>query len=227
VGKYTLEDLRARALKMADVPAASSWAGDIDDDINDGLAELHDEIITLWQDCVTVPVSLPVLAGASQLALPADFYSLREIFIVDGTTRAGMNPWEYLDRDETDTGDTSDRPLYRVAGQTIYLMPKASKALSLEVWYVQAFKRLEDDHDELPAIIQDGWAIYPVAYAAAAVLAREESDPSYPMTKMEQVKQRIKRAAATRKGRPRAVQDITGRFSDYRSRMIAGLPRRS
>ena len=222
MARLTLDDLIRRAHQMADIPRpstsrtdASVGINEITDVLNDGLAELHDLLVGTFEDWLTTKTDLATVASTETVLLPSDFYKLRRLFKIEGGQRVQLDPFDFEDMLGTTRTDTSDRPYWRVMNTHLYLNPLPAAAYTLEAWYVRAFNRLEDAGAELSPELPNGWEAFPIAYAAAYMLTKEERDPQVALLQMERARDRIESAARSRGSvGPRSVRDVRGRFGN-------------
>lgn len=209
---------------MADVPEASSsntnafaTLSEMIDVINDGVAELQDILVNTFDDYLTTFENLTTTASTQTTKLPEEFLKLRHMFLLDGTERHAVEPYDFQDLNALDSTETSSRPRYKILGNLIYWHPLPDGAYTIECWYVRRFKRLEDSYDFLRPEIPTGWDRYLVAFGAAYLLAKEESDPSPALLAMQQVRKTIEITAQNRDtSRPKKVTNVLSRFSSDR-----------
>ncbi len=222
MARITLEDIIRRAHQAADVPLDSTSRTDAVigkaeavDVANDGLAELHDILVGVYEDWLTTKTDLTTVASTETILLPDDFYKVRQLFMIDSGQRVELDSWSLSDATGTTRTETSDRPRWRAMNSHMYFNPLPAAAYTLELWYVRQFRRLEDEKDEISPELPTGWEAYPIAYMAAYILSKEERDPQVALLRMERVKARIQSAARNRGTTgPMAVKKSTGRFSD-------------
>lgn len=224
MARITLGDIVRRAHQMADVPQDSTSRTDAVigkaegvDVANDGLAELHDLLVGVYEDWLTTKATLTTTASTETTLLPADFYKLRHLYKLDSGTRVELVPWDLEDAAGTTTTETDDCPRWRIMGTHVYFNPLPAAAYTLEMWYVAQFARLEDDEDEISPELPFGWEAYPIAYVAAYILSKEERDPSPALMQLQRAKDRIQSAARSRGGSgPQAVKRVNSRFQSKR-----------
>jgi len=230
----TAGEIITRGHRMADIPEASALQTDpfVTTDealeiVNEGLGELHDLLVEVYEEWLTeVDTSLSMTAAGRTTALPSDFFKLRGLFLLDGTQRIELYPFDPLDIAGTTTTDTTDRPDYRIVGNKLYWSELPGSAYSLEIWYVRQFRPLDDIADLPEPEIPEGWELFVVAFLANYLLAKEESDTTPAEKALARARRRIESAATNRDAsRPQQVRDVSGRFdTDRRGRRRRRLP---
>lgn len=216
MAQVTLLDIKTRALDLADIPSTSSWITDarLTDAVNDGLSDLHDILVETYQDVLTFTAQVPLAAGTEFINLPVDFFKVRKVFILDGSTRRELEQFTLDDLDGRDNDETSSRPGYRLIGNKMWFHPRPESSTTVDLWYVRNFQPLIDDTDEVSPMLERGWELFVVAHVAAYLLAREESDPSYALATKAEARARIQSASRHRDASgPQKVRDVSRRFA--------------
>lgn len=221
-----LSELKAIILDQADM----TDSGFITDTrltywINAELSELHDLLVTSFEDYFLAKEKIPLVGDTENYALPDDFYKAIKVFYMDGTNRYRLRRFmiEELDQYSSDYYSTYTLPsamgeidlYYRIVGNELYLAPVPIGGGHVDLWYVPQFERLVDPNDMVHFQVPIGWEDFVVCGVAARCLAKEESDPTYFVMKKLEIKQRIIDAAEDRdEGGEDRIVDVYRRFED-------------
>lgn len=208
----TAENIIYMAFAKADltqaIPATglTNWTGlqECLNQVNFGVAELMGHISAHAPDAITARADLAIVAGDEYVMIPDDLLSVRAIHRVDsGGQRVRL---EQFTPDNLAEGRTSvaDCPAFSLQGNRIWFASPWSGAATLELWYIRSPARLLATEDHIRPEIPFGWERYVVAYLAAYLLDKEESDSKAPRAVMAQVLAEIRDHAARRAG-PRAA----------------------
>lgn len=220
--RLTGEDIRRRALRMADetdpVASADDWTDsqELLDVVNEALAVLHGHLAEHAPDTVTRRVNLAVAAGADCTQVE-DILSVREVYWLDGGTRNRSRPVDLSAVADYSATDTTSYPGHRLMGDTLHWFPRPASALTAEVWHILAPRKLESVEDEIGAELPYGWERFAVAYVAAYVLSKAETDPSPAMVSQQRALDSIvaqargKTPAGTVRNVYRDADDLTER----------------
>lgn len=216
----TLAFLRTEVRRRADMESASSATfvtdAELNNLVNGSLAELHDELITSFQDYFTV-VGPNVTVGTSPntIALPADFLKLRRLQrelgagVWDKVHQFNTEDWERLNTTTAFTASGRPTRWYRIFETTLFLLPEADASGTYRLVYAKRFPRLTIDTDAFDDL--QGWYEFAVWDAAIKCLVKEESDVSAHVAMREAVRARIRVAAAARNaGAAERVADVRG-----------------
>lgn len=142
-------------------------------------------------------------AGQAQVPLEVDFRSLLDVYIVTNGIRTNVLPMR--------TGTRSN-----------YRPPET--ALSLEIEYIPACPRYEDDGDTFDGV--SGWGELIANLMARDVMIGREADPSVVMANIARLEARIQsRARSFDKGYPKRSTDLDEQRNDWWF-LESGGPRR-
>lgn len=216
----TLATLESRVLRRANLEGAMGpnsfiTQAELDDAINESLAELYDLLRAGYgQDYFVNTSTFNTTANTASYALPGDFMSMLGVDITFGqnlviTGRPYM--WTERNRYKWYPGWIYSQPVfYRIIGGNITFIPSPGGSFSVTLNYVPAFQSLT-----LPGSTFDGvagWEEYAVLDAAIKLLIKD-GDPDMIgvlQGRLAQMKQRIDGLAAQRDaGAPERVQDVT------------------
>ena len=230
--RATLADLKARALRKADLPASTTTRVDaivvdseLGDALNDGFDELHDLVLEERQNHFEVTSQVQAESGAAVTPLPDCWLCDRGIWLIEGGIRARLEEYILEDLAGTSTGDTSSRPRYRIQGSVIRWLPVPASSYLIEMTYLRSFRRLFNDADTSDPEIPEGWLRYPVAYAAAYIMIKREKDPTAYLGEMQRIARSIGALALRKETGGSFVRDTSGRFDGERLRSRLPWPR--
>jgi hypothetical protein len=209
----TAENIQGMAFAMADLPipvtGVADWAETMEVlcQINYGLAELANHISAHAPDVLTTRADILVSAGSEFVMISDDLLAVRAIHKVDsGGQRTRLDQFT-PDSIEEGRSATSETPRFSLQGNRIWFSPAMAGAGTVELWYVRQMTRLLDGNDRVRPEIPFGWDRYVVAYVAAYLLDKEESDSKVPRDIMARVVAEIQDHASSRAG-PRCLSRI-------------------
>lgn len=193
----TLAQIRTQAKRRADMENGS-FVSDAEwlDYINASIAELHDILVTIYEDYYISETTLNTVAGTTNYALPSDFYKLKGLDAqFDSGTWETVKKYQFQRRNSKQ--DVSDNVLkYRILGSNISFVPVPQSVIAMRVYYIPVATKLALDADELDDLNQ--FSEYIVVDAAIKALLKEESDAQGLMMQKEALRRRIESAAPTR-----------------------------
>lgn len=168
--------------------------------VNFGVAELMGHIGAHDPATITARADLAVAAADEFVMIPDDLMAVRALHRVDsGGQRTRL---EQFSPDSLQDGRTggADCPLYSLQGNRIWFASPWAAAATLELWYLRSPARLLATQDHIRPEIPFGWERYVVAYLAAYLLDKEESDSSRARAVMAQVISEIRDHGINRAG---------------------------
>lgn len=200
MSSITLANLRTASLRAADMEN-SSFAGsaEVNRLVNARAAELHDLLVSRFEKQFTTSLQFTISSG-NTYTLTSAFYKVEGLDRDEGggewvAVRKG--DWERRNRRASGRSWYRGRDVeYVVVGSTIYLTPTDHAEGTYRLWYVPQFVDMANDSDTLD--IPQNWHEYVVCGVAADLLAKEESDPSYWLGKLNALRDRILAMAANR-----------------------------
>lgn len=209
----TLENLRTAVRSRADM-LNSSFVDDsteVDRWINECAAELHDEVVSRFEDQFTLISDPIVVSSGSTIALStlpasAPFYKLRGIDVQEGTDWWPLKMFDFTDRGRRAAyGARGNR--YRLVGANVMLTPEDDATGTYRLWYIPGYVDLVAGTDTLT--YDQNWFEFVIAGAAVKALAKEESDASSQIASKESVRARVRTMASNRDagGRMR-IEDV-------------------
>lgn len=165
----SLATLRSRVRRRSDTESEIARFPDseVDDCINEGIAQFHAERMRIrpqgFDDAVT---TVPVVAGTSVYALPATFLQVTKVYV----TTSGYESQGYV-YEEADTDGIVEPaswggmgPAFRLLGNNIQFRPTPTVAATVSVKYVATAVSLSAPSDTIDGV--DGFEEYVVAWAA-------------------------------------------------------------
>jgi hypothetical protein len=210
----TLATLRARVRQTADM-VNSTFISDAEINlwINLGLSELHDLLVTKFEDYLESSKTQIITAGTSDYALPTDFLKLLTCGFVDGEYTIPMKRVMNSERGYYYYATASNYPVaYRIIGSNIRVFP-ANCAGTIVYTYVPQFTSLAADGTLVNQAIPNGWEELAVLDAAIRCLAKEESDVRTLMAMKDRLMFRINEAASRRDTHQSyRIADVYNRF---------------
>lgn len=216
----TLSTLRTRAKQLADMES-SSFVTDAEwlSYINESLSELHDLIVTKYENYLIKTNDFTLVDGTESYTLPSDFYKAMGCDFVDGDIRYTLSRHKFRERNlyreaYVQSGLAAVGPYYeyRLQGNNIIFIPEPGTG-TIRLYYIPVVTELAIDADEVDVAYITGWDELVVLSAAIKALAKEESLESAQllMARKAQVMDRIDRAAQERDaGEPPAIHDVWG-----------------
>jgi len=175
--------------------------------INLELSELHDMIVNTQEDYYTSRWSFSSTSTSNEILLPVDFYKMIKLFDVSNGGRVAVPRFMVGDLEtDPDYASTSTNPSYRIVGQRVFINP--ASAYDFEMWYIPQFKKLVNLTDEISLAIPEGWEDFVIAGVAARCLAKEESDPSFFLSRKNAVAARIATMLTLRDAGPTCMVDV-------------------
>ena len=177
----TLSELRLRARRAANMEKTLFVSDEeLNEWLNVGLSELHDIMITSFNEYFEKSVLINVITQQSSYELPEDFYKLiamdQQIGSQLFTVRRFM-PGErnFLRRPIEVLRFGFDQLLYRIIGRKVQFVPN-NRAGKVFLRYAPEYRQLRLDTDRVEEVIPQGWEDLAVYSAAIRALEKEESD---------------------------------------------------
>lgn len=218
----TLSNLRSSARRKADQENSEFVVdAELDDYINEGVAELHDLLVTVFQDYFKSSENVTLVADTEAYALPSTFYKLLGAFYVSGGIRYplqqfAMNELGEWEADRIVPVISGQYLRYRIVGNEIFFTPKPNGAGTVELWFVPQPTKLVGNTDTVSYAVVIGWEEYISNHAAIRMLQKEESDSTPLLLRQQKLEQRIRAAARGRNAAaPQRVTDVYSGRRNY------------
>ena len=130
--------------------------------IRGSLSQLYEILADRWNDFYVVNRPMSLAAGAMAYALPSDFRTLHDVFVVGGlgATRTRLPQFNAEDMASTLAPSTTGAPLgYRVMRDMLYIMPtpRVDATNALEVWYTPEYRAPLLDYSPISDVLPNGW----------------------------------------------------------------------
>ncbi len=220
----TLEELRDRVRRQADVRSTIRWTDPIINDlINEAVAELQDLILEV-NDSYLLSFDQPnIVSGTASVALPADFYKLKGVDVLDSNGNwKTLERFNFQDRHLVESPITSRTSLmYTVQGTNLvfHAEPGWSQASGITIWYWYVLADLVNDADVLDG--QNGWDKYIVYKVALEIMVADEQDVTALAALFGLLQQRIRKAARARdRANPPVMRNVYPWARRFRRRWL-------
>ena len=225
---FTETDLRTRALRRADMENSSFISNaEARDYLNSSIAELYDFLVKSYEDYFVATKEYAAPLAESGVALPTSadsggaFYKALGVDYNSGGTTSTLKAYSFSDRNIYNTPyalvDQLARPMYKIEGSNIKLIPNNSQSGTITLFYVPLAPEYTDSTpgSGLDFIIP-GFIEYVVVATAIRMLMKEESDVSALERERQQLASRIIRAITPRDtSGSHAIRDVRkGRYRD-------------
>ncbi len=205
----SLTSMRARVRKRADVVSETARHPDseIDQYINDAIAELWDKIVEKNKDYRLSQSTISVLSGVAIYDLPLSCYKVRALIYSDGYLTTPLKPFRLEDIDHTGNSLTSTVSYlrYRSVGAQIFFDKLPASDATVTLYYTPIAPQYINPSDTVDFI--NGWDKY-VEFKAAGDIecVDKRSDMSALYQLAEAQLTRIRNAANSRDvGEPETV----------------------
>lgn len=212
----TLGDMRSDVRLRADL-VGNQFVTDseLNEYINQSLAELYDRLVGSRGQEYYAAEQVITTTGVEAYALPATHYETLYVELENGGTRFRLGSYSMHERAAL-IGSSASNPgipvAFRILAGNITFLPAPTAGYTIRHWFVPACPRLVSDSDSFDGV--DGWEEYAIWRAVAYVQQKEQLDPSFALSFVSSLGQRIDRLAPFR-----ATQN-TERVTDvYRSRL--------
>lgn len=167
----TAKSLIDRAIHKADMDDSNRPdRGQVLNDINDALAELHELLV--YEEYFLETSSISLVAGTEEYDLPNDFYKTLMVYKITTDRRY---PVEKV--------TLSELSGFRTTG------PLSSG--TVELWYAPQLKKLARETSRVSVAFPNGWESFAAIHAAIPLLIQEESDTSAMDKERAHILQRI------------------------------------
>lgn len=175
----TLASLQTQVRQRADMVGSEfiTNVGELDEYVNQSVAELYDLLVQADEDYYTTSASRTATNGVA--SVPTDFYKLRSVDVVAETgLPIQLDPVPWGERElyqASPFGYLAGTPRgYVLRSSSIELLPHPSGSYTFTLWYVPAPPRL-DAGGTITFDGNAGWEEYVVVDAAYKCLFKEES----------------------------------------------------
>jgi hypothetical protein len=171
----------------------------IDAEINAALAELHELMADTWEGYFDVATTTPTVAAQEHVDLPATFWRLRGVDILIAGRYRELRQIGFGERNDF---QTTGRPrAYRSAAGgargRLILYPTPNAVETIRINYVPTVTALVADGDTIEAY--NAWSEFVITGALLRMDQREERPLGERQQELERLRQRIVKAAGSRK----------------------------
>ena len=223
----TLSELRTRARRRADAVGNDFFAdAEVNDYINIGLGELHDLLVSKYEDYYVSSVSFTLTSGTSTYTFSAislsDFYKLLGVDAVQGNDTVRIKRFNFADRTryQADVSVYSSKGYadyeYAIRGESIEFIPEPTSTDSIKIWYVPSCTKLTSDGATVSSSIELNWEEYAVLVAAIKMRQKEETSTAALERDLERITARIEEASRNRDAaEPFGITDETSGVMPY------------
>ena len=227
----TLANLITAVRRRADM-VGSTFVSDAEvvDYINVAMAELHDILVTKFEDYY-VKNSSETSGGDYNLptdnpgTLPTDFYKALGVDLTVGGVTYRLKPYSFQERTTYNSpgiiAATITNTMYHIQGNKIKFIPDPTVSGTARLHYVPEAARFDASAtttkivDKFPQVAS-GYDEYVVIDAAIKCLQKEESDVQVLLVQKQQQLQRIEQAAGKRDaGESYAITDVSVGTTSY------------
>lgn len=223
-----LDTLRTRARRKADAVGNNFFSdAEVTDYINVGLGELHDILVSKYEDYFVSSNSFSLTSGTSTYSFSTleltDFYKLLGVDMTIGNDTVRLKRFQFPERNryEADAGIYTSRGYnmyeYAIRGSSIEFIPSPTSTDSMKIWYVPSFSPLSADSDKVEDGVTKNWEEYAVIVAAIKMRQKEESSSTSLEKDLDRITDRIEEASRNRDAaEPMAITDQTIGMHDGR-----------
>lgn len=212
----TLSTLRTAVLRRGGVEASADLTSAVlNEYINEAIAELWDLLRQKGDDLLVTSTTLATVVGVATVNLPATFYKLRKLEIVDPSAIAGYRRLRSHDLDTSHLFSphvTGKAYRYRLQGSTIVIVPTPLAVESLRLWYVPLYTPLVLDADTFETY--NGYEELIIQLAWRRCLVRQDLDPAQSDREIARLTMRIEAAADARDVEPFYLNPYGARLID-------------
>jgi len=209
----------------------SSFVSDseIVDHVNQGIAELHDLLVGIFEDYYVESVTFSLPAG-NPTTLPdgesnflissgpdvyaKGFYKALGVDLQSGGVGYSVKPYMFAERKAYPIGGAGGDLFYRIQGDQIHFIPETPQAGTVTLWYVPEPQYFATGDTAVKLNVKArhiarGYEEYIILDSAIKCLMKEESDVKLLMAQRELVRKRIQEAAVNRQsGEPYRITDV-------------------
>ncbi len=196
----TLGQMRSDVRLRADL-VGNQFVSDseINEYINQSLAELYDRLIGSRGQEYYAKEQTIATTGSETYALPSDHYQTLYVELDYGGSRMRLGSYSFHERAAllgTSVPNPGVPAAFRIIQDNLSLLPAPTGGYTVRHWYIPACARLVLDADAFDGV--DGWEEYAIWRAVAYVQQKEQVDPSFALSFVSSLGQRIDRLAPFR-----------------------------
>jgi len=223
----TLSELRTRVRRRADAVGNNFFSDEeINDYVNTGLGELHDILVSKFEDYYVSSASFSLVSGTSSYSFSSiglgDFYKLLAVDLTTGndTVRMKRITWPDRNKHSYDNAVYNERGYasyeYSIRGEAIRLTPEPDSTDTITVYYVPSFSKLGSDSDKTSESVESNWEEYAIVSAAIRMREKEETSTTSLERELDRITARIEEASKDRDAaEPFGITDDTAGVLPY------------
>lgn len=224
----TLSTLQTRVQRAADIESATTRfpLSEITDYINEGFAELYEELVKITGHDSYFRKSYPftTLANQSSYAAPSDFLKLISIDVIIGGANLVLTARPYMENERNrfkffPTGWNYGHPIYyKLEGSNINFIPNPQGGFQAAMNYVPTSVVLVNPGDSVDGV--SGWEEFVVCWAAKRVARKDKDWETHAAldAELEKQRERVRDKATERDDQPERIHDVAdpiGGDGDY------------
>ena len=200
----TLSGLITNTRSLADIIGSDFITdSEITTFINNSISELYDLIQDQEVDYFTITGSFTIASPSGQATLPDNFYKLKALDKLNGSTYNMVTPFNIYERNKTTSNfpyftseDNNADVNYKVVGTNIYIVPPEQSPGTYRLWYIPTAPILVSGTDTIQ--FQAAWNEYISVGAAIQCKIKEESSTYELELRRSQLEKRIEKVASDR-----------------------------
>lgn len=208
----TRADIRTRIRDRGEFLAPYFTDSELNNLINDAIAALWDILISLDEDWDTKESSnIAITSGTQSYSLPADFYILRGVDLVESTANTGyitLSPHPFAQRNDAWQGVASEKWLttWEVRNGKLYLLPKPNWSGNVIVHYIPTPTVLSSDETTFDS--RNLWTEWVILYCCSLCAMKQEQDPNTWLRLLSHTEKRIARVRKHNRATAKRVTDV-------------------
>tara|TARA_R100000951_G_scaffold76179_2_gene64253 strand:- start:13272 stop:13964 length:693 start_codon:yes stop_codon:yes gene_type:complete len=215
----TLSELRTRARRLADAVGNNFFPdAEVNDYINSGLGELHDILVSKFEDYYVSSATFSLANGTSTYSLAgigiSDLYKILGVDIIQGSDTIRVPRYSFTERNVFSSnsalhgGRGFAHYRYNLNGTNITFTPEPNSTDSVKIWYVPSCTKLASDGATVDGSIELNWEEYAVVFAALKMRTKEETSTTSLERELGRLTARIEEASRNRDaGEPMGITD--------------------
>lgn len=203
----------ARIRNLADT-GDSGWMDDTNLTawINLEMASFRDLMVEVWPESLATSTTQAITAGTSSYALPADFFFLCGVDVLDSGRYVPMDQAMFTERadfalvDIYSSQSTASR--FMIVGSNIHIVPSPQWNGTIKIWYVPSLTDISVGSPTLDGV--NGWESMVIFGVLGHIEGKRGGDSSYWVRERQRAERRIRTMAAARAmSEPRTIRNVS------------------